>query len=40
MTIDEILNEDETVPLFDSHRERTRDELLSILRSEVRRLLK
>jgi hypothetical protein len=40
MTIDEILNEDEAVPLFDTLRERSRDELLSILRSEVRRLLR
>ncbi len=40
MTIDEILDEDEAVPLFDTLRERSRDELLSILRSEVRRLLR
>ena len=38
MTIDEILDEDAAVPLFDTNRERSRDELLSIIRYEVSRL--
>lgn len=38
-TIDEILDEDETIPLFDTHREKSREDLLCILRSEVRRLI-
>ncbi len=37
-TIDEILAEDEAIPLFDSVRDSSRDELLAMLRSEVRRL--
>jgi hypothetical protein len=38
--IDHILAEEESAPLFDSFRDSSREELLSMLRSEVRRIFR